>query len=71
MTNRGQITDVVAKAHAHFGRLDIVMNNAGYRLHGKRCGSGERDCGHGWSHDVIDRGRCSNGGERPISYSSC
>jgi len=32
VTNRGQITDVVAKAHAHFGRLDIVMNNAGYAL---------------------------------------
>ncbi|MER8755778.1 SDR family oxidoreductase [Mesorhizobium sp. M0976] len=31
VTNRGQITDVAAKAHAHFGRLDIVMNNAGYR----------------------------------------
>jgi len=31
VTYRGQITDVVAKAHAHFGHLDIVMNNASYR----------------------------------------
>jgi len=34
VTNRGQVADVVAKAHAHFGRLDIVMNNAGYALIG-------------------------------------
>jgi NAD(P)-dependent dehydrogenase (short-subunit alcohol dehydrogenase family) len=30
VTNRDQVADVVAKAHAHFGRLDIVLNNAGY-----------------------------------------
>lgn len=30
VTNPGQIKEAVTKAHAHFGRLDIVLNNAGY-----------------------------------------
>jgi NADP-dependent 3-hydroxy acid dehydrogenase YdfG len=29
-----RIYDVVTKAHAHFGRLDIVLDNAGYALAG-------------------------------------
>ena len=32
VTNAAQVKEVVAKAHAHFGRLDIVLNNAGYSL---------------------------------------
>jgi NADP-dependent 3-hydroxy acid dehydrogenase YdfG len=32
VTNPGQVNDAVVKAHAHFGRLDIVLNNAGYPL---------------------------------------
>ncbi|KAG4078445.1 hypothetical protein HA402_000420 [Bradysia odoriphaga] len=32
VTNHGQVKDAVAKAHSHFGRLDIVFNNAGYPL---------------------------------------
>ncbi|WP_343667976.1 SDR family NAD(P)-dependent oxidoreductase [Chitinophaga sp.] len=32
VTNEKQVNEVVARAHAHFGRLDIVLNNAGYSL---------------------------------------
>ncbi|MDB5150467.1 MAG: short-chain dehydrogenase [Mucilaginibacter sp.] len=34
VTNPGQVKRVVEQAHAHFGRLDIVLNNAGYSLVG-------------------------------------
>jgi NADP-dependent 3-hydroxy acid dehydrogenase YdfG len=34
VTNPEQVNKAVAKAHAHFGQLDIVLNNAGYSLVG-------------------------------------
>lgn len=34
VTNPGQVKAAVEQAHAHFGRLDIVLNNAGYSLVG-------------------------------------
>lgn len=34
VTNAVQAKEAVQKAHAHFGRLDIVLNNAGYSLVG-------------------------------------
>jgi NADP-dependent 3-hydroxy acid dehydrogenase YdfG len=34
VTRREQVESVIPKAHAHFGRLDVVINNAVYPLLG-------------------------------------
>ena len=34
VTQKGQAQRAVTQAHAHFGRLDVVCNNAGYSLAG-------------------------------------
>jgi NAD(P)-dependent dehydrogenase (short-subunit alcohol dehydrogenase family) len=34
VTDSEQVKSVIARAHAHFGKLDIVLNNAGYALVG-------------------------------------
>lgn len=34
VTRRGAVVDAVAAAHDHFGRLDVIVNNAGHGLRG-------------------------------------
>lgn len=43
VTNAEQVKSVVTRAHAHFGRLDVVLNNAGYSLIGMTEESSEAD----------------------------
>lgn len=34
VTDAQQVSDAVTKAHSHFGKIDVVLNNAGYALAG-------------------------------------
>ncbi|OBZ75167.1 hypothetical protein A0H81_04957 [Grifola frondosa] len=41
VTNQAQITDAFEKTKKHFGRLDIVVNNAGYGIQSEVEGTSE------------------------------
>jgi len=43
VTDAGQVARVVERAHAHFGKLDVVLNNAGYTLIGTTEEASEAD----------------------------
>jgi NAD(P)-dependent dehydrogenase (short-subunit alcohol dehydrogenase family) len=43
VTDANQVRQVVAQAHKHFGKLDVVLNNAGYTLVGTVEEAGEAD----------------------------
>ena len=43
VTDAAQVQQAVAQAHAHFGQLDVVLNNAGYSLVGMIEESSEAD----------------------------
>jgi NAD(P)-dependent dehydrogenase (short-subunit alcohol dehydrogenase family) len=43
VTDRGAVFDAVTQAHEHFGRLDVVVNNAGYGQFGMIEELSERD----------------------------
>ncbi len=43
VTDAGKVQQVVRQAHAHFGKLDVVLNNAGYTLVGTVEEAGEAE----------------------------
>ena len=57
VTDQGQIDAAVATARSHFGRIDVLVNNAGLRLGRRGRGARRRRAAGADGHDVLRRRR--------------
>lgn len=53
VTNRQNAFDAIGKAKAHFGQIDVVINNAGYGVFGAIEETSEKDARSQWETNVF------------------